>query len=177
MLLAATFPDLTSQLTFRKWRACITRDVAPAAIPQDFRLATAALEHAPDEAYADSPILDRGDAMLVALLRGQPPVDPAELAAEVLGPVAETKNAHLLEGLKAYLSRGSSTEAAQALGLHPQTMRHRLRRITELSGRDVRLSWDRLMLDTARTAGDIGVRDQAETGRPATTGAPRRSRK
>ena len=152
VLLAAHVPDLIPHLTFRKWRACITRDVTPAAIPQDFGLAAAALEHAPDEAFAGSPILDRGDAMLVALLRGQPPVDPAELAAEALGPVADARNAHLLEGLYAYLRCGSSTEAAQALGLHPQTMRHRLRRITELSGRDVRLSWDRLMLDIARHA-------------------------
>ncbi|SRR6266536_102938 len=167
VLLAATVPDLTPELTFRKWRACITREVTPAAIPLDFRLAAAALEHAPEEAFADSPVLDRGDAMLVALLRGQPPVDPAELAAEALGPVAEAKNAHLLEGLKGYLRWGSSTEAAERLGLHPQTMRHRLRRITELSGRDVRLSWDRLMLDVARTADLVGVRDHALTGRPA----------
>jgi hypothetical protein len=166
VLLAATVPDLAPELTFRKWRACITREVTPAAIPSDFRLAAAALEHAPEEAFADSPVLDRGDAMLVALLRGQPPVDPAELAAEALGPVAEAKNAHLLEGLKGYLRWGSSTEAAEKLGLHPQTMRHRLRRITELSGRDVRLSWDRLMLDVARTAELVGVRVHAPTERP-----------
>jgi hypothetical protein len=46
-------------------------------------------------------------------------------------------------------------------------VRLRLRRITELSGRDVRLCWDRLRLDIARTADLVGVRDQAPTGRPA----------
>ncbi|MEU9506814.1 helix-turn-helix domain-containing protein [Micromonospora sp. NPDC048170] len=166
VLLAATIPDLTGELTSRRWRACVIRGVTPAAIPAEFRLASAALDHAPDEAFADSPILDRGDAMLVALLRGQPSVDPAELAAEALGPVAEAKNAHLLEGLREYLRRGSSTEAADRLGLHPQTMRHRLRRITELSGRDVRLSWDRLMLDIARSADEVAGRDRTPTGRP-----------
>jgi len=158
VLLAPAVPDLAAELTFRKWRACIVPGIAPAAIPAEFRLAAAALEHAPDEAFAGSPILDRGDAMLVALLRGQPAVDPAELAAEALGPVAEAKNAHLLEGLNGYLRWGSSAEAAGKLGLHPQTMRHRLRRITELSGRDVRHSWDRLLLDIARTAGTVGRR-------------------
>jgi len=158
VVLAPAVPDLAPELTFRKWRACVVPGIAPAAIPAEFRLAAAALEHAPDEAFAGSPVLDRGDAMLVALLRGQPPVDPAELAAEALGPVAEAKNAHLLEGLNGYLRWGSSAEAAGQLGLHPQTMRHRLRRITELSGRDVRHSWDRLLLDIARTAGTVGRR-------------------
>ncbi|MER7416163.1 helix-turn-helix domain-containing protein [Micromonospora peucetia] len=166
VLLAATVPDLTGELAFRQWRACMIREVTPAVLPAEFRLASAALDHAPDEAYANSPILDRGDAMLVALLRGQPSVDPAELAAEALGPVAEAKNAHLLEGLSGYLRWGSSTEAADRLGLHPQTMRHRLRRVTELSGRDVRHSWDRLMLDIARTVGEVGGRDRTPTGRP-----------
>ncbi|MEU6075634.1 helix-turn-helix domain-containing protein [Micromonospora sp. NPDC047074] len=166
VLLAATVGDLTGELTFRKWRACVIRGVTPATLPAEFRLASAALDHAPDEAFADSPILDRGDAMLVALLRGQPSVDPAELAAEALGPVAEAKHAHLREGLSGYLRWGSSTEAADRLGLHPQTMRHRLRRITELSGRDVRLSWDRLMLDIARTVDEVADRDRTTTGRP-----------
>ncbi|MBB5874561.1 hypothetical protein F4553_007995 [Allocatelliglobosispora scoriae] len=152
VLLAAAVPDLAPQLTFRRWRACVIRDLSPAAVPAGFGLAAAAVGHAPDEAYAASPVLDRGDAMLVALLRGRPTVDPAELAGVALGPVAEAENAHLLEGLQAYLRFGSSTEAAAALGLHPQTMRHRLRRITALSGRDVHRSWDRLMLDAARTA-------------------------
>lgn len=166
-LLAAAVPDLTPELTFRRWRACIIRKVTPTSIPSAFRLASAALEHAPDEAFADSPSLDRADAMLVALLRGQPPIDPAELAAEALGAVAETKNAHLLDGLQGYLRWGSATEAAERLGLHPQTMRHRLRRVTELCGRDVHRSWDRLMLDIARTADLVGGRDHPPTGRPA----------
>ncbi|MCX4389576.1 helix-turn-helix domain-containing protein [Micromonospora peucetia] len=166
VLLAATIPDLTGELKFRKWRACVIRKVTPAALPAEFRLASAALDHATDEAYANSPILDRGDAMLVALLRGQPSVDPAELAAEALGPVAEARNAHLREGLSGYLRWGSSTEAAERLGLHPQTMRHRLRRVTELSGRDIRLSWDRLMLDIARSVGEVADRDRTPTGRP-----------
>ena len=35
--------------------------------------------------------------------------------------------------------------------------RHRLRRITELTGRDVRRSWDRLLLDVARNAHRAGL--------------------
>jgi len=166
VLLSAAIPDLAPELTFRRWRACVIRNTAPAAIPFDFRLAAAALEHAPDEAFGDGAVLDRCDAMLVGLMRGEPPVDPAELAAQVLGPVTNAKNTHLFEGLQAYLRHGSSTAAAEALGLHPQTMRHRLRRITELTGRDLHRSWDRLMLDTARTCELVATRDHPDATWP-----------
>ena len=166
VLLSAALPGLASELAFRNWRACIVDNTAPAALPFDFRLATTALERAPDEAYRDGAVLDRCDALLVGLLRGEPPVDPAQFAAAVLGPVTRPKNAHLLEGLQAYLRHGSSTSAAEALGLHPQTMRHRLRRITELTGRDLRRSWDRLMLDTARTCELVATRDHPDATRP-----------
>jgi hypothetical protein len=115
------------------------------------------LEYAPVEAFDAGPVLGRADAMLAGLLRGEPAVDPAQLAVAALGGVAEPGNAHLLEGLHAYLRHGSSNEAAVALGLHAQTMRHRLRRITELTGRDVRRSWDRLLLDVARNAHRAGL--------------------
>jgi DNA-binding PucR family transcriptional regulator len=41
-------------------------------------------------------------------------------------------------------------------------MRHRLRRITELTGRDLRRSWDRLMLDTARACELVTTRTRPD---------------
>lgn len=128
------------------WRACLISGSSPATLPQDYRAAVAALEHAPVAAFARRTVLDRGDALTVAVLHGTPPVDRAALHAAVLGPVLTPANAHLLEGLDAYLTHGSAIEAATAVGLHPQTMRHRLRRLTELTGRSLTHSWDRLVL-------------------------------
>ncbi|NYT93286.1 CdaR family transcriptional regulator [Salinispora sp. H7-4] len=128
------------------WRACLISGASPATLPQDYRAAVAALEHAPVAAFARRTVLDRGDALTVAVLHGTPPVDRAALHAAVLGPVLTPANAHLLEGLDAYLTHGSAIEAATAVGLHPQTMRHRLRRLTELTGRSLTHSWDRLVL-------------------------------
>lgn len=128
------------------WRACLISGASPATLPQDYRAAVAALEHAPVAAFARRTLLDRGDALTVAVLHGAPPVDRAALHAAVLGPVLTPANAHLLEGLHAYLTHGSAIEAAATIGLHPQTMRHRLRRLTELTGRSLTHSWDRLVL-------------------------------
>jgi DNA-binding PucR family transcriptional regulator len=70
--------------------------------------------------------------------------DPDEgrrLAEEVLGGVldqpAEERDI-LLETLQAYLSHGGSSEhAAQVLHCHANTVRYRLRRIRELTGRSL----------------------------------------
>ncbi|WP_413787710.1 helix-turn-helix domain-containing protein [Streptomyces platensis] len=48
--------------------------------------------------------------------------------------------------------RGPRT-AARRLGLHPQSLRYRLRRIADLTHRDPRDPWQRLTLDIARTIG------------------------
>jgi hypothetical protein len=134
------------------WRGCLLTGTSPAALPADFTLASAGLGHAPLEAFTDARLLRRADAMMVAILRGEPVVDRAGFAAEALGPLLEQRHGRLLAGLGGYVRHGSATEAAAALGLHPQTMRHRLRRIGELTGRRLGDSWDRLVLETARGA-------------------------
>lgn len=134
------------------WRGCLLTGTSAAALPADFALASAGLGHAPQEAFAGGRLLRRADAMLVAILRGEPLVDRGGFAAEALGPLLEPRHGRLLAGLGGYVRLGSATEAAAALGLHPQTMRHRLRRIGELTGRRLGDSWDRLVLETARGA-------------------------
>ncbi|MBD8605530.1 helix-turn-helix domain-containing protein [Aeromicrobium sp. CFBP 8757] len=133
-----------------RWRVCVVDDVALADLPATFRVASAAVRHAPAEAFGSGP-LDEADALLVALLRGEPRVDPRTFASTALRPLLAPGQAHVLEGLSAYLLTGSSTEAGRRLGLHPQSMRHRLRRSRAVTGRDLADPWDHLVLRTATT--------------------------
>ncbi|MFY0408672.1 PucR family transcriptional regulator [Solicola sp. PLA-1-18] len=151
VVLAAGASDLEAELTFRRWRACVVDDLTPQTLPRAFDLAASAVLHAPAEALSTTPVLGRADALAIAHLRGRPAVDPLEIVQAVLGPVLAPAQAHVLEGLEAHTRHGTSTQAAQALGLHPQTMRHRLRRLAALTGRDLDHPWDRLLLHTAHT--------------------------
>ncbi|WP_370617662.1 PucR family transcriptional regulator [Mumia sp. Pv 4-285] len=126
-------------------------DLTVAQLPRAYRLATGAYERAPARAYERSGTLAFADVLLVALLSGTDPDAGSELPAAALGPLLEPGQAHLLDGLSAYLDHGRATDAADALGLHPQSIRHRLRRVRELTGRDLDDAWDRLVLDVART--------------------------
>lgn len=125
--------------------------------PVAFRLATGALDHAPEHAFHGRTLLDDGDAALIALLTAGADADPAAVVAAVLGPLTDPAHGHLLDGLAAFLSTGSATGAAERLHLHPQTLRYRLRRVRELTGRDPRDPWARLALEVARTLAAIRV--------------------
>jgi sugar diacid utilization regulator len=86
-------------------------------------------------------------AALLQLLAGAPEV--VELLAWELGPLIEADRAHrtrLVETLAAYLDAGSSLKrAAEALNVHPKTLRYRLDRIGDLLGRDA-LDGDKRLL-------------------------------
>lgn len=140
--------DLGPEVRFRGWRTCRVDDVAVAELPTTFRLAEVAVRHAPPDAGVDGLLL-AADAWFVALLHGQPSVDPRAVAAAALGPLLEPGQAHLLAGLRAVLAHGTAVDAARSLGLHPQSMRYRLRRVREVTGRDLGSAWDRLLLSTA----------------------------
>ncbi|MFE7541614.1 helix-turn-helix domain-containing protein [Streptomyces platensis] len=58
-----------------------------------------------------------------------------------------------MAALTTYLDTGSANAAARRLGLHPQSVRYRLRRVADLTDRDPRDPWQRLTLDIARTIG------------------------
>ncbi|WP_167001458.1 helix-turn-helix domain-containing protein [Mumia sp. ZJ430] len=133
-------------------RACVVTEVPVPRLPRTYRLVASALDHAPTRAYRSSPLLDWGDVLALAVLRGSDVGAAEELAPAVLGPLLNPAHAHVLAGLVGYLDHGSATAAADALGLHPQTVRHRLRRLRELTGRDLDDPWDRLVLDMARTS-------------------------
>lgn len=78
--------------------------------------------------FADTPL---------AVLMAAAPAEAGQVAARVLGPVlALADRARLLDTLECWFDAGgSAAEAAQRLFCHPNTVRYRLRRVEELTGR------------------------------------------
>ena len=65
----------------------------------------------------------------------------------------------LLETLAAFIeSNGRAGDAAERLGVHRHTMRHRLRRIEAATGRDLTSARDRLELWLALKAREVAAR-------------------
>jgi DNA-binding PucR family transcriptional regulator len=118
-------------------------------VSASYRLAADGLGAAPEHAFDDRAVLDEGDNQLLALLTARPYADTNAVVAAVLGTLTEPAHNHLLAGLSAFIATGTATEAAAALHVHPQTLRYRLRRAREVTGRDPRRAWHRLALDTA----------------------------
>ncbi|QUX27370.1 helix-turn-helix domain-containing protein [Nocardiopsis akebiae] len=132
----------------RPWRGCVLEPRALTDMSAAYRLADGALETAPPHAFDSRGLLGTSDACVLALLNGGP-VAPAAVRRTVLGPLLAEGNAHLLETLRAYLREGAATTAAQALHVHAQTLRYRLRRVRELTGHDPHRPWQRFVLETA----------------------------
>jgi DNA-binding PucR family transcriptional regulator len=81
----------------------------------------------------------------------QPADDIRTFSERMLGPlVAEARHEELLDTLEAYLRSGGSANAvARQLYLHRNTVRHRLRRIAQLTGADLGDPDTRLALQLA----------------------------
>ncbi|WP_406482129.1 helix-turn-helix domain-containing protein [Streptomyces platensis] len=107
----------------------------------------------PAHAHQPARVLTDGDAQVLALLGGRPTAPPEHLSRLILGPLTQPGRHHLMAALTTYLDTGSANAAARRLGLHPQSLRYRLRRIADLTHRDPRDPWQRLTLDIARTIG------------------------
>jgi purine catabolism regulator len=82
---------------------------------------------------------------------GRPESDIREFADRVLGPLADgERHAELVRTLDSYLRlHGSLNAVARDLFLHRNTVRQRLRRITKLTGADLKNSDSRLALQLA----------------------------
>ena len=133
----------------RDWRAVAVVGRPAAELPRSFRLAEEALATAPTWAFPAHGCLDAGDAELLAVLHARPEAAPERMVAEVLGDLVDADHARLLAGLEAYVVAGSALAAARRLQLHPQTLRYRLRRVAQITGRDPRTPWNRFAFETA----------------------------
>ncbi|MGY4971109.1 PucR family transcriptional regulator [Streptomyces nigrescens] len=135
----------------RGLRGCAISGESLDRIAVAYRLAADALDTAPAHAHHPARVLTDGDAQVLALLGGRPAATPEHLSRLILGPLVQPGRHHLMEALTTYLDTGSANAAARRLGLHPQSLRYRLRRISDLTERDPRDPWQRLTLDIART--------------------------
>lgn len=134
--------QLASMMDILRTRAASRAGVSPAFSdpgdsPRALRLARAALAHA-DSASCEVRMLS---ASPVAALVAADPAEARRVRRAVLGPVldllAEDRGI-LLMTLDAYLAHaGSTSGAADFLHCHPNTVRYRLRRIEDLTGRSL----------------------------------------
>lgn len=85
------------------------------------------------------------------------------LHSEVMRPLADAGPA-LTETLDAYLDSGGAIEAcARKLFVHPNTVRYRLKRIADFTGRDPTLPRDAYVLRVAATVGRLGYPAQQQS--------------
>jgi PucR C-terminal helix-turn-helix domain/GGDEF-like domain len=126
----------------------LVRDLKVASVSA--RAALAALRVAP--AWPDAPRPTGADELLPERALDGDPDARAALISDVYEPLLSGGNA-LLDTLTTYLEQGSSLEAtARLLFVHPNTVRYRLRRVTELTeytpsaGRDGFTLWVALAL-------------------------------
>ncbi|MFI1741737.1 helix-turn-helix domain-containing protein [Streptomyces sioyaensis] len=153
LLPAAAGGAAPEALRERGLRGCAISGESQDRIAAAYRLAADALDTAPAHAHHPARVLTDGDAQVLALLGGRPAAAPEQISRLILGPLVQPGRGHLREALTSYLDTGSANAAARSLGLHPQSLRYRLRRIAELTLRDPRDPWQRLTLDIARTIG------------------------
>jgi hypothetical protein len=97
-----------------------------------------------------TPLVDAAEAPLLALLARARRTEAAGHAARaILGDLLLPQHAALLDTLDAYLRAGNAVSAAHLLGVHPQTMRYRLKRLRQITGRDPVQGRDRFLLELA----------------------------
>jgi hypothetical protein len=125
--------------------------------PRRYRLAV----HALQRYRAYQPVaLEQGDLETVAVTTGHPDADAALMGETVLDMLGDEE----LRTLNAVVNLGSDAAAAEALQLHPQTIRYRLRGISQTTGRDPRNPWDRFVLQAALVGRSAGLPADMQAG-------------
>ena len=126
-------------------------DIADAG--RSARAALAGLLAAP--AWPDVPELVEADELLPERLVNGDPLARRTLLTELYRPLAAA-GGPLLDTLGEYLSQGRSLEAAaRALYVHPNTVRYRLRRISQIIGWDATTPREAFVLQVALTVGRL----------------------
>ncbi|MBB4688715.1 PucR family transcriptional regulator [Amycolatopsis jiangsuensis] len=147
----ADLPPLADRLA--GWRAAVSPVVPLADAPAALRTARRALRLSTAE--VPGPIIWCRDHLAVLWLLAEDFL-AAELARRSLDPFAslgEKQRERLSETLLVWLeSRGSAPEIAQQLGVHPHTVRNRLRQLEKLFGDRLRDADDRLGIQLALRA-------------------------
>jgi len=133
------------------WAGILLVADSPTKVPAAYLAARHAIESAPGWAWQERRILDAWDVGVLLLLAGRSSLAIPDIVTN-LQSLASSQHDRLRDALDAYLATGSVPAAAERLAVHTQTMRYRLRRLEETSGRDVRRPWDRFVLQVTRTA-------------------------
>ena len=107
-------------------------------------------------AWPDAPrMIDADDLLVERVLAGDAQA-AARLRAAVYAPLAASP--HLLSTVDAYLATGGALEpTARNLFVHPNTVRYRLHRVADLTGRDPWEPRDLLVLQTAVILGRLAA--------------------
>ncbi len=126
-------------------------------LAQSAREAGYALQVCQTERRLQAAFTDLGTYQL--LLSLQDPDALRTFAASVLGPIDgydRQHGGHLMPSLRAFLERNARWEAAATdLYVHRHTLRYRMRKIEELTGRDLASARDRMELFLALRARDL----------------------
>ena len=115
--------------------------------------------------HPDAPRPVAADALLPERALGGDPVAHRTLVDDVIGPVAAA-GGELLHTLGVFLDGGGALEAcARALYIHPNTVRYRLRRVSELTGLNPTVPRDALVLRIGVIAARLGTARRPFPGR------------
>lgn len=123
-------------------------------------------------AWRSAPRPVEADDLLPERALAGDPLAKQTLIERIFRPL-QAHSTDLVTTLWSYLDNGRSLEAtARELFVHPNTVRYRLKRVSEVIGWDATGPREALILQTALILGSIGVADQARR-RPALRRGPR----
>ena len=131
----------------------------PRGLRRAYQEARFALEAGPagDQATRVATVADLGSHRL--LLARQEDAALEAISRGLLGPLLDydrRQHGDLVASLRAFLEHNGNWEAAaRALAVHRHTLRYRIRRVAELTGRDLDRAGDRVEFWLALQAGEV----------------------
>ncbi|MFJ2369956.1 PucR family transcriptional regulator [Microbacterium sp. NPDC087665] len=168
-----TFLEIASRLEPSFGPGYVVLGPAVAALVDASQSARAALGgFAVARAWRSAPRPVEADDLLPERALAGDPLAKQTLIERIFRPL-QAHSTDLVTTLWSYLDNGRSLEAtARELFVHPNTVRYRLKRVSEVIGWDATGPREALILQTALILGSIGAADQARR-RPALRRPPR----